>query len=318
MPSDSLSFSASYDSTTKIISTVVCCILVGVAILTHGVIVAGLAAALIIMCYAYSPRAYTVQDGAILVNRLIGSVRIPLDGIREIREARADDLEGCIRLFGNGGLFGYYGLFRTSKLGNSWWYVTNSENDVVVLTNSKTFVLSPDDADRFVATVRPALTPRTLPTAPPQISASTNFKRLIPKVIVSVVMIAGLSFGLFCVLYSPGPPTYTLTPLSLKIHDRFYPIAVNAADVDIEHIRVVDLGVDTNWQPTERANGFANSHYRSGLFRLANRQKVHLYRADSKRLVLLPPKGNGTPVLLETNEPEKLVQRLRQEWSNRM
>ena len=44
---------------------------------------------------------------------------VPLLDIREVRPATKDDFGGCIRLFGNGGLFGYYGLFRTSKLGPS-------------------------------------------------------------------------------------------------------------------------------------------------------------------------------------------------------
>jgi hypothetical protein len=39
--------------------------------------------------------------------------------------------------------------------------------------------------------------------------------------------------------------------------------------------------------------------------------------ADSKRLVLLPPRGDGAAVLLETKEPEKFVDEVRQKWSNR-
>jgi hypothetical protein len=119
------------------------------------------------------------------------------------------------------------------------------------------------------------------------------------------------------IFYSPGPPDYTLTPNSLTIHDRFYPVTVNAAAVDVEGIRIVDFGVDTDWQPAQRANGFANSHYRSGLFRLASGTLIRVYRADSKRVVLLPPKGGGTAVLLETKEPERFVEEVRQRWSKR-
>jgi hypothetical protein len=40
-----------------------------------------------------------------------------------------------------------------------------------------------------------------------------------------------------------------------------------------------------------------------------------MYQADGRRLVLLPPKGDGTAVLLETRgDPEKFVAELRQEW----
>lgn len=318
MPSsESQPFSASYDSTTKIISTVVCTILVVVAVLTQSVIVAGLGALFIVVCYAYSPTGYAIQERSILVNRLFGNVFIPLDSVREIRKATADDMEGCIRLFASGGLFGYYGVFRTSTLGKSSWYVTNRSNSVVVITTSQTVVLSPNDVEGFIAAIRPELPQNTLPGAALPPLRSPSFASQIPKVIVTVVMIAGLTFGLFCILYSPGAPSYTLTPNSLTIHDRFYPVTVNAASVDIGRIRIVDFGVDKEWQPTERANGFANSHYRSGWFRLANRQRVRLYRADSRRLVLLPPKGDAAPVLFGIKEPEKFVAELRQAWSSR-
>jgi hypothetical protein len=311
------SYSASYDSATKMVSTVVCAVLAVVALATHMIVVAALGAAIIGLSYAYSPRGYIISEGSILVKRLIGNLRIPLDGIREARAAAADDFDGCVRLFGNGGLFGYYGLFRTSKLGKCTWYATNRANMVVVITGAKTALFSPNDRDGFLAAVRPSLAVSALPGTPLPTGRGSGFGSLAPKLIVAAVMIAGVSFGLLAIFYSPGPPDYTLTPNSLTIHDRFYPVTVNAAAVDVEGIRIVDFGVDTDWQPAQRANGFANSHYRSGLFRLASGTLIRVYRADSKRVVLLPPKGGGTAVLLETKEPERFVEEVRQRWSKR-
>jgi len=73
--------------------------------------------------------------------------------------------------------------------------------------------------------------------------------------------------------------------------------------VDVEHIRVVDFGVDTEWRPTRRTNGFANAHYASGWFRVANGETIRMYRAGGTRLVLLPPKGDGAALLLEVGSP---------------
>jgi hypothetical protein len=112
--------------------------------------------AIIVLSYAYSPRGYAIQERTIVVKRLIGNARISLDGVSELRKADADDFRGCIRLFGDGGLFGYYGLFRTSKLGKCWWYVTNRSNAMIVITGAKTVVISPDDVDGFIAAIRPA------------------------------------------------------------------------------------------------------------------------------------------------------------------
>lgn len=102
----------------------------------------------------------------------------------------------------------------------------------------------------------------------------------------------------------------------MTIHDRFYPATVKAADVDVANLRVVDFASDTAWRPTERTNGFANAHYRSGQFRVASGKTVRLYRADGKRLVLLPAKGAGTALLLETRDPEKFIAEVRQSWGS--
>jgi hypothetical protein len=299
-------FSASYDTTTKVISAVVLVVFLVIIVATHSVVAGCLTAAIVVGSYAWSPRGYAVSDGYIEVNRLIGRARISLDGLREARAATKDDFRGCLRLFGNGGLFGYYGMFRTSKLGKSTWYVTNRGKAVVVVTGEKTVLFSPDNVEGFIAAIG-------APTAPvPATQDAGSRVGSLAGAAIGIVVIAILAFAF---LYSPGPPSYTLTPESLTIHDRFYPVTLNRTSVDVEHIRVVDFGVDTEWRPTRRTNGFANAHYRSGWFRVASGQTVRMYRAGGTRLVLLPPKGDGAALLLETREPEKFVVELRRKWS---
>ena len=158
MPSNlSRSFPASYDSTTKIMSAVICVMLVVIAAATRIELAAGVGVILIGLSYGYSPRRYTVSERSVMVSRLIGNVRIPLDDVREIRSAAADDLRGAIRLWASGGLFGYYGLFRTPKLGKCTWYLTNRSHAVVLITGAKTALFSPDDVDGFLAAVRTAV-----------------------------------------------------------------------------------------------------------------------------------------------------------------
>ena len=88
-----------------------------------------------------------------MIHRLAGPARFPLDDLREARPAAPGDFNGSIRLFGNGGLFGYYGLFRTAKLGKCTWYVTNRANSVVIVTGAKTAVFSPDDVPAFLSAI---------------------------------------------------------------------------------------------------------------------------------------------------------------------
>jgi hypothetical protein len=187
----------------------------------------------------------------------------------------------------------------------------------VLITGAKSLVISPDDVDGFVGEIRTTV-PEVAPSDPLLDALGTYPSGSLPgKVIGWAVGIAGISIAALAMFYSPGPPSYTLSPDSLAIHDRFYPVTVNAAAVDVDHIRVVDFGVDTAWRPTLRTNGFGNLHYHSGWFRIASGKTIRMYRADSKRLVLLPPAGNGAPVLLETRDPEEFVREVRRAWSNR-
>lgn len=313
--SDSPFFPASYDATTQIVSTVVCAIVLTLAAVSHSAITGGVGALLLVFSYAFSPRGYTIREGSIIVRRLIGNVSISLDGVREARAATADDLRGCIRLWGDGGLFGYYGLFRTAKLGKSTWYVSNRAHRVVVVTSAKTVVLSPDDVELFLAAVRTSTPlPPDVPGGPSPDSPSRTAAIRIGRYAGVVIGVAAIAAVVLAMLYSPGRPSYTLTPESLTIHDRFYPVTVQAASVEVERVRVVNIETDADWRPVSRVNGFANSHYRSGWFRVSNGQNARMYWADGTRLILLPPKGNGVSVLLEVNQPEQFLRELRQEW----
>ena len=314
MPANgSQSFTASLDRTTKIISAVVFVVLGFAALAAQSVAVAVLAAAVIALSYAYSPRGYEITERSIIVRRLIGTVRIPLDDIRELRAATRDDFRGCIRLWGNGGFFGYYGLFRTAKLGKCTWYVTNRAHAVVLITAAKTVVLSPDDVQGFLAAIRstapvPTMTGGALNGAIEPRGAGFGW---VGAAIAAVALcVVGFAFW-----YAPGPPKLSLTADALAIHDRFYPVTLHADDVDVAHVRVVDLRVDKDWRPVARTNGFANSHYRAGWFRAANGQKIRLYEAGGRRLVLLPAAGGGTAVLVEAPEPDRFVEEVQREWS---
>jgi hypothetical protein len=302
-------FPVSYDRTTKIVSAIVSAFLLVVALAVQQAMVAAVSLVMVALAYAFSPRGYTVSEGAIVVRRLIGDVRFPLERVREARRADAGDLAGTIRLWGNGGMFGYYGLFRTSRLGRCWWYLTNRRNTVVVITEAKTALFSPDDVEGFLAAVRASAPTLVWPAGGPRRRSPATW---IGMGVVAVA-VAAVAFGF---LYAPGPPAYTLTPGALEIHDRFYPVTIGAAGVDVARIRIVDIATDTAWRPTARTNGFANSHYRSGWFRVANGQKVRLYRASGTRLVLLPPRGAGEPVLLEVDDPEMFVEDVRRTWAH--
>jgi hypothetical protein len=303
-------FSASYDSMTKTVSAIVCVLLIGVAFLVHIVFVALLFPLLILVAYAYSTRGYALAGDGIVVKRLIGNIRVPLATIREIRPGTPDDFTGCIRLWGSGGLFGYYGLFRTAKLGRCSWYVTDRGKTVIVTTGTRRLVLSPDDVQGFIGAAGVPSTGTTSYVA----GTAGNVTGKIVGIGIAVLALALISLTM---LYSPGPPAYTLTSDRLTIHDRFYPVTLRADATDAAHIRLIDLMREPEWRTTLRTNGFANQHYQSGWFRIAAGKTVRMYRAGGTRLVLIPPKGDGTLVLYQAKDPESFVAELQQRWSGR-
>lgn len=302
-----MQFRASYDTTTKVISTAIFVLFLMVAAGTRNVISEGVLAFLFLAAYAWSPTSYSIMDGEMVIRRLIGNVRIPVAGIREVRIATRDDLRGSMRVFGSGGLFGYYGLFRNSRLGESRWYVTNRSQAVVLVSDSETTVVSPDNTAGFIAALGRPTTAGAAPDA-------GNSGRLGGITAVSVIAGAAIVAAIF--LYKPGPPDYTLTKDSLAIHDHFYPVTLSASSVDMGDVRVVDFDKDPDWRPVTRTNGFGSQHYHSGWFRVSSGKEVRMYRADSQRLVLLPPRGDGAPVLLEAKAPEQFLAELRREWGD--
>jgi hypothetical protein len=178
-----------------------------------------------------------------------------------------------------------------------------------VVTQNKTLVLSPDDPEGFIST---AGVPSA--SAGTQLSGGSAGANPTGKIVAFGIAVLALVLVALAVVYAPGPAAYTLTADRLTIHDKFYPVTLQADATDAGRIRIVDLTQESEWRPTLRTNGFANQHYQSGWFRVANGKTVRLYRAGGARLVLIPPRANGTFVLYQAKDPDQFVRELKQEW----
>ena len=148
-------FPASIDSRAWIVTSIVIGVILTCVAISRNVLAGAAGAAVIIISYALAPRGYAILGRSLVVKRrLWRSVSISLESVRELRPAAADDLRGALRLWGNGGVFGYYGLFQTAKLGRCRWFLTNRSNAVLLVTEEKTVLVSPDDVSGFLAAVR--------------------------------------------------------------------------------------------------------------------------------------------------------------------
>ncbi len=102
--------------------------------------------AIILGSYLFSTQSYTVTDSELIIHRPIKDKVVNIADITEISAVDTADFSGTIRTFGNVGLFGYYGKYHNSKIGNMTWYVTQRENRILVRTQQgEKLILSPDD-----------------------------------------------------------------------------------------------------------------------------------------------------------------------------
>lgn len=103
-------------------------------------------------------RGYVLDPGTLRVRRLLWDTRIPLEGLRSCRwEPEAVRL--AWRLFGNGGLYAYCGLFWNRRLGRFRMYATDLNRTVVLRFDRRVVVISPDRPDEFVRALSRQISP---------------------------------------------------------------------------------------------------------------------------------------------------------------
>ena len=98
-----------------------------------------------------APRGYSLNAEGITIHRLLGSIHIPTQQIKSIEKIETGR-KGFLRLFGNGGLFGYYGTYRHADYGRVKMWVRNYDNLLLVHTQDRgTYALSADDSAFYPA-----------------------------------------------------------------------------------------------------------------------------------------------------------------------
>ena len=120
------------------------------AALTITVILSAVCAA----SYALAPSHYIVKQDRITVRRhLWRSSSIPMSSVKRCYPYPELAKSKLFRLVGNGGAFGWYGIYISDKLGTLNMYATNRAK-AVVIGNGSTFILSPERQETFLAAVQ--------------------------------------------------------------------------------------------------------------------------------------------------------------------
>lgn len=98
-------------------------------------------------------RGYELAPGELRVRRLLWSTRVPLAGPVEVR-ADPQAMTGSMRLFGNGGLFSFTGLFQSRTLGRYRAFVTDPARAVVLRGAGRVVIVSPAEPQAFAEAAR--------------------------------------------------------------------------------------------------------------------------------------------------------------------
>jgi hypothetical protein len=144
-------YKASLDKTAILITNLVTLLFGALIVFNFILPLAILLLVIYLICLIMKPLSYEITKDELIIRRLIKSVRINRSDIESLELKDKSDLTGTVRTFGVGGLFGWYGKFANSQLGNMTWYVTRRDKPVLIIKkDSKKILISPDEAEAFV------------------------------------------------------------------------------------------------------------------------------------------------------------------------
>ena len=101
--------------------------------------------------FSFRPISYKLTDDKLIIHRPLSDIKIIRAEIQNVEQLDKGKLSWAFRVFGVGGLFGYWGKFSNTKLGSMTWYATRRNNAVMVTTiYNKKIVLTPNEPEKFV------------------------------------------------------------------------------------------------------------------------------------------------------------------------
>lgn len=112
---------------------------------------------IIIITAAFGVYGYKIEDKTLVILRLGWSKRFQLSDIKSI-DYKPIAMAYSIRTWGIGGVFGYIGYFKNRTLSNYKAYATHRRKTVViVLKNKSQIVVTPDNPEEFVESLKASL-----------------------------------------------------------------------------------------------------------------------------------------------------------------
>jgi hypothetical protein len=157
-----ISFGAPWGRPLKAVTVFTVAMLLGIAIIgfltgprggTEALIwFAGMAVSpllIVILSLSFAVRGYVLTRKTLFIKRIGWYSRIELEKLVDV-EINPKAMARSIRTFGNGGLFGFTGLYWNRKLGSYRAYVTDFQFCVILRFARGVVIITPDDPKAFV------------------------------------------------------------------------------------------------------------------------------------------------------------------------
>lgn len=166
----------------------------------YGWIFTILMLSIIVFAYLLSPSSYSIESGRLVIRKVIGKkMVIPLDEVQGYSVIPDLAKTHISRTFGNGGLFGYYGIFSTLEYGAMNCQLTRLKQTFLIRTGKGTYALSPADTARFTEYFESAVQgsggtiEQLVPTAAEKARYANPLILLLPAAILIITVVAVLS-----------------------------------------------------------------------------------------------------------------------------
>lgn len=154
-------FTASMDRSTKLITGFITVLLVVITLAQLisaleyfsylSIFSSSILPVLYILTFVFRPIHYKLSVDKLIIHRLSSDVTIDRNTIKQVQQIEPQQLKSSVRIFGVGGLFGYYGRYANNKLGRMTWYATRKNKTVLIITNAnEKIILTPDEPEAFV------------------------------------------------------------------------------------------------------------------------------------------------------------------------
>lgn len=88
---------------------------------------------ILIICMLLSPLYIQANKNDVDLKRVIGGIKIRYDAIKDVRQIEKAYIKKSVRLFGAGGLGGYYGWYRNAILGDYYMFTTNRKCNLIYI-----------------------------------------------------------------------------------------------------------------------------------------------------------------------------------------